>query len=80
LRAEQLWQVELPVSDQILVATRGKSIWEKVHSPGRVMGDRSVLYKYLNPNLFAVIGEGYDPNSKCKYIDEIISLTFVVFK
>lgn len=28
---------------------------EHVHSPGRVLGDRQVLYKYLNPNLMAVI-------------------------
>ena len=27
---------------------------EHVHSVGRVLGDRSVLYKYLNPNLIAV--------------------------
>ena len=27
---------------------------EKVRSQGRVLGDRSVLYKYINPNLLAV--------------------------
>jgi len=27
---------------------------EKVASMGRVLGDRRVLYKYLNPNLIAV--------------------------
>lgn len=26
-----------------------------MHSPGRVLGDRRVLYKYLNPNLMAVM-------------------------
>lgn len=31
---------------------------EQVHSQGRVLGDRSVLYKYLNPNLVVVITEG----------------------
>ena len=29
-----------------------------MHSQGRVLGDRSVLYKYLNPNLVVVIAEG----------------------
>lgn len=27
---------------------------EKVHSAGRVLGNRSVLYKYANPNLVAI--------------------------
>lgn len=29
-------------------------ISEKVHSAGRVLGNRSVLYKYVNPNLVAI--------------------------
>lgn len=29
-------------------------ISEHVHSQGRVLGDRSVLYKYSNPNLVAI--------------------------
>jgi hypothetical protein len=28
---------------------------ERVHSQGRVLGDRSVLYKYVNPNLVVVV-------------------------
>jgi hypothetical protein len=28
---------------------------EKVHSQGRVLGDRSVLYKYINSNLVAIL-------------------------
>ena len=31
-----------------------KSPLEHVHSQGKVLGDRRVLYKYLNPNLIAV--------------------------
>ena len=31
---------------------------EHVHSQGRVLGDRSVLYKYLNPNIIMVTTEG----------------------
>lgn len=27
---------------------------EKVHSQGKVLGNRSVLYKYANPNLVAI--------------------------
>lgn len=28
-----------------------------MHSQGKVLGDRSVLYKYNNPNLVAILGE-----------------------
>jgi len=37
---------------------------EHVHSQGIVLEDRSVLYKYLNPNLVAVITEGEDSQHK----------------
>jgi len=37
---------------------------EHVHSQGIVLEDRSVLYKYLNPNLVAVIAEGEDNQQK----------------
>ena len=33
-------------------------VTEHVHSQGRVLGDRSVLYKYLNPNIILVTAEG----------------------
>ncbi len=33
---------------------------DRVHSAGIVLGDRSVLYKYTNPNLIAVVTEGID--------------------
>lgn len=34
---------------------QGKHLNVKMHSPGRVLGDRSVLYKYSNPNLVAIL-------------------------
>ena len=37
---------------------------EHVHSQGIVLEDRSVLYKYLNPNLIAVVAEGEDSQQK----------------
>ena len=40
-----------------------KSPLEHVHSQGKVLGDRRVLYKYLNPNLIAV-GTEVTPQSK----------------
>lgn len=43
-----------------------KSSIEHVHSQGRVLNDRSVLYKYINPNLVAVATQGPDSIHKCK--------------
>ena len=37
-----------------------ENILDRVHSAGIVLGDRSVLYKYTNPNLIAVVTEGID--------------------
>jgi len=37
---------------------------EHVHSQGIVLEDRSVLYKYLNPNLVAIVAEGEDNQQK----------------
>lgn len=37
---------------------------EPVHSSGRVMADRSVLYKYINPNLAVVTSQGWDHPDK----------------
>lgn len=35
-----------------------KRMDEEVHSPARVLGDRGILYKYVNPNLMAVMTQG----------------------
>ncbi|KAK3852368.1 hypothetical protein Pcinc_041045 [Petrolisthes cinctipes] len=48
----------------IVTGVYGKLAWEKVHSPGRVLADRSVLYKYVNPNLAVVTTQGYDHLNK----------------
>ena len=41
-------------------------ILEHVHSQGIVLADRSVMYKYLNPNLVVVTTEGLDSTQKRK--------------
>lgn len=56
--ATEAWKVKFP---QPIIHIASKRPLEHVHSQGRVMGDRSVLYKYLNPNLAAVFTEGSDP-------------------
>ena len=40
-----------------------KSLLEHVHSQGKVLDDRRVLYKYMNPNLIAV-GTEVAPDTK----------------
>ncbi|KAG8190034.1 hypothetical protein JTE90_000129 [Oedothorax gibbosus] len=61
LNAVEVWKIDLP---QPIVQVVTKRPFEHVHSQGRVMGDRSVLYKYLNPNLAAVFTEGSDTIQK----------------
>ncbi|XP_043531792.1 ER membrane protein complex subunit 1 isoform X3 [Chiloscyllium plagiosum] len=46
LRTEEIWEVVIPTETQKIVIVKGKRSNEHVHSQGRVMGDRSVLYKY----------------------------------
>lgn len=62
------WTVNLGGTDneQKITHVASKSAIERVHSQGRVLADRSVLYKYINPNLIAVVTEGTD--SIHKYI------------
>ena len=48
-----VWNASIPVESAGLQVVF-KRVNEQVHSLGRVLGDRNVLYKYLNPNLAAV--------------------------
>uniref|UniRef100_A0A8C7LYT3 ER membrane protein complex subunit 1 n=1 Tax=Oncorhynchus mykiss TaxID=8022 RepID=A0A8C7LYT3_ONCMY len=68
LSTERIWEVVLPTEVQKIVAVNGKRPNEHVHSQGRVMGDRSVLYKYLNPNLLAVVTESTDAHPERAFV------------
>ena len=65
LIAKQVWALDLPLPMNGLQVVF-KRYGEHVHSQGRVMGDRNVLYKYLNPNLVAIVGESIDAQEKRK--------------
>lgn len=56
LNVVPIWEVDLGGADQSqkVINVAGKNPQEHVHSQGRVLSDRSVLYKYINPNLVAV--------------------------
>lgn len=49
LSTELIWEVVIPTEVQKIVSVKGKRPNEHVHSQGRVMGDRSVLYKVQLP-------------------------------
>lgn len=68
LKAIETWRINLSGLDnsQKIIKIASKNSNEHVHSQGRVLYDRSVLYKYINPNLVAVVTEGNDNQYKCK--------------
>ncbi|EEZ99650.1 ER membrane protein complex subunit 1 [Tribolium castaneum] len=57
-----VWNLNLGVCDLVGVSTR--PVTERVHSQGRVLHDRSVHYKYVNPNLIALATLSEDPVHK----------------
>ncbi|XP_063487775.1 ER membrane protein complex subunit 1 isoform X26 [Symphalangus syndactylus] len=68
LTTELSWELTIPPEVQRIVKVKGKRGSEHVHSQGRVMGDRSVLYKSLNPNLLAVVTESTDAHHERTFI------------
>ncbi|EMR08015.1 hypothetical protein PNEG_03457, partial [Pneumocystis murina B123] len=62
LYANVTWTIDFPSSESIIsLSFRNKN--EKIASIGRVLGDRSVLYKYLNSHFLAV-ATGNEEDSK----------------
>lgn len=63
----ETWQINLSGTEnsQKIIAIAPKNPIEHVHSQGRVLNDRSVLYKYINPNLVAIATQGLDNIYKC---------------
>ncbi|KAG7213130.1 hypothetical protein KM043_002446 [Ampulex compressa] len=58
LIAHKVWELLLSPKNQKISQVVSKNPIEHVHSQGRVLSDRSVLYKYINPNLIAIATEG----------------------
>ena len=57
-----LWTTNL-APGQTIVASAAPNFFQKVYSRTRVLGDRSALYKYTNPNTLFVAAEGKDSES-----------------
>lgn len=67
LIAHKVWELVLAPKTQKITQVVSKNPLEHVHSQGRVLGDRSVLYKYINPNLVAIVTEGVGNTHKSMY-------------
>ncbi|GAU94274.1 hypothetical protein RvY_06079-2 [Ramazzottius varieornatus] len=63
-KAVELWNSTLVSHGESVVAVAPKRPHDAVHSQGKVLADRRVLYKYINPNLVAVVVEGLDDVKK----------------
>ncbi|KAL5105218.1 ER membrane protein complex subunit 1 [Taenia crassiceps] len=76
LTAQLLWHMHLSSDDypQRILQAAVHPPNEHVYSIGRVLGDRNVLYKYVNPNLLAVMTGGV---SKAKGGLPLISLYLI---
>lgn len=61
IQTENIWSINMQKNLQTVTNVVPKRPSEVVHSQGRVLGDRSVLYKYVNPNLVVVTAEGEEP-------------------
>ncbi|KAI7878778.1 DUF1620-domain-containing protein [Lichtheimia hyalospora FSU 10163] len=59
LTAKPAWTLDLPLDEKV-VAVGERQPYEKVALLGRVLGNRNVMYKYLNPHMFAVLSTNPD--------------------
>lgn len=63
-KAVELWSSTLASNGELIASIAPKRPHDAVHSQGKVLADRRVLYKYINPNLVAVVVEGLDESKK----------------
>lgn len=54
----ELWRID--IKDETVQTIGVKNTHDRIHSHGKVLGDRSILYKYLNPNIISVVTAGQD--------------------
>ncbi|OXU30919.1 hypothetical protein TSAR_001886 [Trichomalopsis sarcophagae] len=80
LVAHKVWELVFSPKNQRITHVVSKDPIERVHSQGRVLGDRSVLYKYINPNLVAVVTQGTNgahKNTLNLYLLDVVSGSMV---
>ncbi|XP_050349636.1 ER membrane protein complex subunit 1 isoform X1 [Nymphalis io] len=75
VRAQRTWAARLGGAGGARVAaTAARPRLEHVRAPGRALPDRSVLYKYSNPNLVLFVVERLDP----LYKEEVVAVALDV--
>ena len=62
IKLTPVWSLISPNTEIVSVKSRRPE--ERIHSAGRVLADRSVLFKYMNPNLALVMAKGTDSTAK----------------
>ncbi|KAI9314818.1 hypothetical protein BX666DRAFT_1861888 [Dichotomocladium elegans] len=71
LSAKPMWTFDIPGGEQ-LVAVSERQPYERVALIGRVLGNRNVMYKYLNPHMFAVLtANAEQQNLKVRLVDGV---------
>lgn len=71
LKVEPVWEFKLPESESAVTLSHPQ-VNEKVASIGRALGNRNVLYKYLNPHMFAFITRDEEKGSmKVRIFDSV---------
>lgn len=67
-----LWTINLAMGS-VIESVSVKNPAEQVHSQGRVLGDRTVLYKYINPNLAAVVATSVQQSTIYIYLIDVVT-------
>ncbi|KAK9385750.1 hypothetical protein V1515DRAFT_607144 [Lipomyces mesembrius] len=67
------WRFTLPTSSYKVTSFASRDPDDKTVSVGRVLGDRSVLYKYLNPHILAVAAVNEDTKSAAIFLIDDVS-------
>lgn len=66
-KAKEIFANPVTSVGEVIISVTPKRPHDAVYSQGRVLADRRVLYKYINPNLISVITQGVDETKKRKY-------------
>ncbi|KAI8076339.1 uncharacterized protein BX664DRAFT_287861 [Halteromyces radiatus] len=75
LTAHPVWNLALPAGEQWLTMAGGDQ--HQVASLGRVLGNRNVLYKYLNPNMFTVLSGDAERNTLTVHVIDAVKGTIL---
>ncbi|CAO3582557.1 unnamed protein product [Absidia cylindrospora] len=71
LTAQPVWNMVLPQGEQLLTVD-GQRQHHQAASIGRVLGNRNVFYKYLNPNMFTVLaGDAEQETLTVRVVDAV---------